>query len=319
MTDAAEELACTVFRGHDQTHRAAHRAEEAAADLARFDANGDGPNARAAYKEECAAHKQFIADYPQDVDAHFNMGNSLHARGDPAGSADAYRAAIAADPQHAKAHFNLGILLEAHGQAEEAVIVYRAGIAADPQQPKAHFNLGGLLRERGDLAGAETAYCAAIAADPQYDIARIALDVLKRPTWVEWWVDLKDKGWTRQRRGAPMDFWYLRPGLAKLVDGKLGRDYFESKDAVVEFVAHNGAHWHDACLRHPHYSLGQLWSMLKAFGWTCKKAGRSMPLLDHVWLPPGADHVPWQKGERGVDWFGGHDELNELITSIRAT
>jgi hypothetical protein len=116
-----------------------------------------------------------------------------------------------------------------------------------------------------------------------------------------------------------MDFWYLRPGLAKLAGGKLGRDYFESKDAVVEFVGHNGAHWHDACLRHPHYSLGQLWSTLKVFGWTCKKAGRSMPLLDHVWLPPGVDHVTWHAGERGVDWFGGHDELNELITSIRAT
>ena len=68
----------------------------------------------------------------------------------------------------------------------------------------------------------------------------------KNREWAPPWDRLEDAGWTWKKGGGLVSFNYLRPGVATISGAALGQDYFDSREAVVEWVNGNGADWRDA-------------------------------------------------------------------------
>src|SRR5262249_17941439 len=69
-----------------------------------------------------------------------------------------YRAAVALRPQSPGAHYNLGNTLNAKGRLEEAIAAYREAIRLKKDYPEAHYNLGNALGDKGRLEEAIAAY-----------------------------------------------------------------------------------------------------------------------------------------------------------------
>lgn len=103
---------------------------------------------------------------PGSAQAHFDRGNSLLDRGEPAAAEASYRRALALAPAHAAVLGNLATALKRQGKLEDAVRAYRQAVALKPDDHDAHFNLGNALRDQGKPAEAEASYRAALALDP---------------------------------------------------------------------------------------------------------------------------------------------------------
>jgi tetratricopeptide (TPR) repeat protein len=122
-------------------------------------------------------YHQAIRCNPDLTDAHYNLGNLLHARADYDGSEREYREAIRCDPNHRNARHNFGLLLytvrEDFGGAERE---YREAIRCDPNDASARVSLGVLMKNvRKDYEGAEREYREAIRCDTNFTRAHFVL------------------------------------------------------------------------------------------------------------------------------------------------
>lgn len=106
--------------------------------------------------------------------AHFNLAVSLSNLGRDGEAEVAYRTAIAQKPDFIEAHLNLGTLLERIGQAPAALDIWRKvpgfGDPASSSDSALHVqawnNLGRLLEIRKELAEAEQMLCNSLLLDP---------------------------------------------------------------------------------------------------------------------------------------------------------
>ena len=117
-------------------------------------------------KDSLAALRRAAEFLPDDAEAHYNLGNTLLARGRLNDAEASYRRALQIRPDDADEHYNLGNALLAMGRLDEAEACYRQALQIKPRYATAHFNLGNFLHERGRLVEAEASYRLALQIKP---------------------------------------------------------------------------------------------------------------------------------------------------------
>jgi tetratricopeptide (TPR) repeat protein len=134
--------------------------------------------ARSTFGEAEERYREAIRMNPNDVDAHYNLGNLLYDLERDDEAEKEYREAIRINPDYAAAHKNLGNLLYDLERDEEAEKEYREAIRINPDYAAAHNNLGILLKKLERDEEAEKEYREAIRINPDYAAAHKNLGIL---------------------------------------------------------------------------------------------------------------------------------------------
>ncbi len=108
-----------------------------------------------------------VANQPDFVDAHNNLGNIHKAEGDFLRAEAAYRNAIELAPLYFDAHFNLGIVLEAMGRSAEARDAYKIALDIQPDFLPAYLNTGNACKALGKFDEALEYYRWMVEIEPR--------------------------------------------------------------------------------------------------------------------------------------------------------
>ncbi|MFQ5411218.1 MAG: tetratricopeptide repeat protein, partial [Phycisphaerae bacterium] len=135
-----------------------------------------------ALRDPSAAETQWrivLNRFPEDAQAHIELGRSLVNQNKPKDGAEQYRLALASpycdSRSRAIAHFNLAIALERLEQPADAIEHYRAAIRLSPTYEKAHVNLGLALRRQGEIDRALDHFKRAIEINPDFSPGHLNL------------------------------------------------------------------------------------------------------------------------------------------------
>lgn len=95
------------------------------------------------------AYRRAIAADPSFLDAHINLGSTLHEAGRTAEAEAAYREALHACGSDPLLLYNLGVLLDESGRKEEALSTYRQALSGNPRLADCHYNVALLCEQLG--------------------------------------------------------------------------------------------------------------------------------------------------------------------------
>ena len=118
--------------------------------------------------EAIERYRAALAQRPDFVVAHYNLGSALKALGDIEGAAASFREAATRKPDFVAAHFNLANTLRDLRRPDEAIAAYRRALAHKADFAEAHNNLGLVLQGQGRLDQAADCYRNAIASNPGF-------------------------------------------------------------------------------------------------------------------------------------------------------
>lgn len=105
---------------------------------------------------------------PNDAEAHYNLGNTLHEMRQLDEAEASYRRALRINPDFAAAHYNLGFTLQELGRLNEAQASYRRALEIKHDYVEAHRQLGVTLHGMGRLDEAEASLRRALQIRPDY-------------------------------------------------------------------------------------------------------------------------------------------------------
>lgn len=100
------------------------------------------------------AYRKVLELEPGHLDAHLDLGRSLHENGELSAAQKHYRAALKIDPEDITAVFNLGVALHDLGRLRGAIQQYERTLELDSEHADALFNAAQIHEELGDKAGA---------------------------------------------------------------------------------------------------------------------------------------------------------------------
>jgi len=129
-------------------------------------------------KEALPALQKATELLPDDVEAHYNLGNTLRGLGQLNTAVASYHRALEIKPDLAEAHNNLGITLQDLGQLDLAIESYRRALKIKPDYAEAHYNLGIALRDLGQLDLAIESYRRALKIKPDFAEAHNNLGIV---------------------------------------------------------------------------------------------------------------------------------------------
>jgi tetratricopeptide (TPR) repeat protein len=115
---------------------------------------------------------------PDDLTAHYNLGNFHMTRGQYAEAVTEFEAATRLQPEALPPYVNASLALNALGQNDKAEASLRRALSLDPKNSAALLNLGMLLGELGRIPEAADAFRAAFKSDPKLAQAAYNLGVL---------------------------------------------------------------------------------------------------------------------------------------------
>jgi tetratricopeptide (TPR) repeat protein len=121
------------------------------------------------YRSELTIWNDAVAKRPNNMVAHYNLGNAwLEIPGHLDDAIAQYREALRLNPDYAEAHNNLGFAwAQAPGRREEARAEFEEALRLNPNYASAHTNLGNVWAEMpGRLNEAIAQYEAALRLDP---------------------------------------------------------------------------------------------------------------------------------------------------------
>jgi len=121
-----------------------------------------------------------IALNPNYARAHNALGNLYKDLGRVDEQIQEYKIALTINPDFAEAHFNLGNLYKDLGRVDEQIQEYKIALTINPDFAEAHYNLGVAYVEQGRLSEAIHEFEQALQIKPDYDLARQALNSLRR-------------------------------------------------------------------------------------------------------------------------------------------
>jgi len=123
----------------------------------------DGGDAEAA----AAICRALVQADAHDGDAHYLLGLTLAAQGDPTRAAASLSKAAELLPANATLHCDLGVVLRRMGRSNEAVAIYQKAISIDPGLADGYYNLANLLHAAGRADQAVDIYkqCLRVAPD----------------------------------------------------------------------------------------------------------------------------------------------------------
>lgn len=100
------------------------------------------------------AYRRVLELEPDHVDAHLDLGRSLHENGELSAAQKHYRAVLEIDPDDVTAVFNLGVALHDLGRLRTALEQYERTLELDAEHGDALFNAAQIYEETGDKASA---------------------------------------------------------------------------------------------------------------------------------------------------------------------
>jgi protein O-GlcNAc transferase len=109
--------------------------------------------------------------FPDDSEAHYNLGIVLKEAGRLDVAVVSYRRAVELKPDYAEAHNNLGNALKDLGQLDEAIASYRRVVALKPDFVLAHYNLGNAQKDQGQFDDAVASFRRAVTLKPDFSDA----------------------------------------------------------------------------------------------------------------------------------------------------
>lgn len=133
----------------------------------------NGVDSRMVLQEALMRH--WLAKYPGDFVAHFNLGSVFQAERKLNLATAEYQKALAAQPRSATAENSLGTVLEAEGEPAQAAAYYRQAILFRPDYADAHYNLGVCLLAQGEMEAARSEFENVLSLQPDDAKARAHL------------------------------------------------------------------------------------------------------------------------------------------------
>jgi predicted O-linked N-acetylglucosamine transferase (SPINDLY family) len=127
------------------------------------------------WDDAIASFRRALAIQPDFAEAHNNLGNAFKAIGQSSVAIAHYGRALEISPKYVEAHNNLGIALKSIGQLDNALACYRRAIEIKPDYPEAHGNLGIALTFLGELEQAARSFRRTIELKPDLVEARSSL------------------------------------------------------------------------------------------------------------------------------------------------
>ena len=117
-----------------------------------------------------------LEKYPDDFEAHFNLGAVMLARLNVSGAVSMLEAAVKAEPARAEAHNMLGAGLVRQGRVAEGIEQFRLALGERPDFANARFNLANALVRSGKLEEAIADYRQVVAVFPGDPVAKDRLE-----------------------------------------------------------------------------------------------------------------------------------------------
>lgn len=117
--------------------------------------------------EAIMAYEQFLQQYPQCQQAHFNLGIAYLEHKDRENARSEFKKALDCSPDHAKSYMELADIDLAENNVDQAINHFKQALMAKPDLVSAHQGLGKIYRDQNkfDLAIAE--YQEALKYEPQ--------------------------------------------------------------------------------------------------------------------------------------------------------
>ena len=112
---------------------------------------------------------------PNDVEAHYNLANTLKELGRLNEAEASYHRALEIKPDYADAHSNLGAVLKDIGRLDDAVASCQRALEIKPDFADAHINLGNAMRDLGKPNDAMVCYRRALEIKPDFAEAHVNL------------------------------------------------------------------------------------------------------------------------------------------------
>jgi tetratricopeptide (TPR) repeat protein len=103
---------------------------------------------------------------PDNVEAHYNIGNLLDKMGRPEEALPELLKAVQLNPKRPSVRDALGAVLVELGRFDEAMSQLTEAARLNPNDPGAHFDMGKLLLKQGRDSGAMDEFHAALRLDP---------------------------------------------------------------------------------------------------------------------------------------------------------
>src|SRR5208282_3900669 len=96
--------------------------------------------------DEAIVHYQKALQIKPDfAEAHINLGNALHQKGNVDEAITHYQKALQIEPDNPEAHNNLGNALFQKGSVDEAIVHYQRALQIEPDDAEAQNNLARVL------------------------------------------------------------------------------------------------------------------------------------------------------------------------------
>jgi Tfp pilus assembly protein PilF len=126
-------------------------------------------------------YQKSLAIHPT-AEAHTFLGRTFHFQGKVEKAIEECKHAIEIDPDFGNPYNDIGAYLIALGRYDEAIPWLERAIEAKRYEPRhfPHFNLGRIYVAKGMLNRARECFKKALKAEPKYDLAREALEDLRR-------------------------------------------------------------------------------------------------------------------------------------------
>ena len=128
-------------------------------------------SAKAAATEAAALVQEAIRLFPDNPEAHNNLGVAYQRMGRLADAEKEHREAIRLLPSYAEPYNNLGIVAEQQGRLDEAVGYYTTALRLQPREgnrAEVHYSLGSALRKLGRIDEAVKQYREATRVKPGF-------------------------------------------------------------------------------------------------------------------------------------------------------
>lgn len=126
------------------------------------------------YAGAVQSYKEYLAQKPDDADAHFDLGNAYASLKQSADAKAEYEKAISLDPKLDVAYVNLGITLM-ETDPDAAIAPFQKAAALLPNEARPRFLLGWAYESAGKLPLAIEQYQAAAKLDAKSSDSRFAL------------------------------------------------------------------------------------------------------------------------------------------------
>ena len=130
---------------------------------------------RRAADEAINQFKKALEIEPDDLNAHYNLGNAWLAVGRIDEAIVQFKKALEIEPDDADTYYNLGVALVRIGRSDEAISCFQKVIAFKPDNVGAYNNLGLVLFTQGRFAEASKAYRRTLELKPDYADAHFML------------------------------------------------------------------------------------------------------------------------------------------------